>query len=278
MPYRFPKVQFDRTEYLSLNEAFHMVGCFQFPNDWTGLEIAACEEISPEGLRATKDELDEKAAIAQKEVSNLSLEYYGGHDQETRDQLATLLEAAKTEHALAKIAHSEFIRSIGYRIHDAEAFARRQTVETLLCRAIYNQELDTHLGFGTVVSSLPDWAKNPKFRVSFSHSYIVTAENLGGRHKHRAYFEKTDFSHWVADMENSVSSFQTDDIAERIFNWFLIFRERCLKEGTKVTQELALSKCEAQLGQADLSEPFKHVWALLKKKEMQQLGRPKKEM
>jgi hypothetical protein len=254
MPYKFPRQYFDRTAYVSLNQAFHLVGGYTFPENWTGKEVSAFPTVSSSSLKAEKDALSAAVEVTQERASEIRLDYYREDDHEARLQLGIVMEEATQKRDLAKTAFESFIRDFDRSFRDANAFGRKQSVEAVLYRAIRKRELQTHLDFGMVHGDLMNWVNDSKFRVSFSHSYIVTPDDSGGRRKHRAYFNKLAFEEWAKPLMKELSFYRTQPLADDLIVWFKAYRDELTKASSRTTRQKCLEVCHATFDRAKESE------------------------
>lgn len=266
MPYHFPRLQFDRTKYVSLNEAFHILGSYKFPSDWTGNEISAFAEWPSTKLRETKDRLAQEETLAYRKLEDLRVALHEATNQETYNKFEALVEAATTKRDLAKTACREFIRSYDGREADAEAFARRQEVEAILFRAIREAELDTYLEGGTNFKSITKWTDSQKFQVCFPYSYIVTGLALGGRTRHPAYFDANEFEVWSMQFQRHLSKFRFGDVHDDLIQWFkAVVREHSVK-GTRLKRDEVFEHCKQGFSRANEIEKLRKatdaVWDL----------------
>lgn len=276
MPYKFPKLQFDRTAHISLNEAFYLAGSFMFPASWTGHELSAMQEEPCGDLRVEKDRRFEKAMQSQSRVSKLNLARFDAHDDVMIEQLESKYELAKAQRDSDKINHAEFIRSFDRRMTDAEAFARRQAVENTLCKIIRTEELKIYLNEGTGVE-MTRWSEKSQFRVSFSHSYIVSAQNLGGRHKNLAYFKKTDFDKWTEKFKAKLTEFEVSRAEDDLVQWFKLIVEEHAVNGARLKRDEVFEHCKHGFSRANEIEKLRKatdaVWDLYAPKHWTKGGR-----
>lgn len=275
LPYEFPRLQFDRTRHISLNQAFHIVGSYKFPDTWLGDELFALQEEAVVDLRHEKDLRIARAKLSQDRVSELSVARY--EDREKYDELNQLYQDALSQRDLDKINCKEFLRGYDGRRTDAEAFHRRQTVEDILCRVIRTEELKVVLAAGTGVE-MKRWAQSPEHRVCFKHSYIVSKQNLGGRDKNLAYFKKDAFDSWVTQFERHLSEFEIGKVEDAFIDWFKTETAKLVAEGKRATRNDLCEKCKAGfLRFAEIEKPLKAVdaaWELFAPKDWKRGGKP----
>jgi hypothetical protein len=280
MPYKFPRQHFDRTAYVSLNQAFHLVGSYTFPENWTGKEISAFPTVASGSLKAEKDELSAAVEVTQERANEIRLDYYREDDHQARLQLGIVMEEATQKRDLAKTAFDSFIRDFDRSFRDANAFGRKQSVEAVLCRAIRKRELQTHLDFGMVHGDLMNWVNDRKFRVSFSHSYIVTPSGFGGRSKHRAYFDKRAFELWTKPLTEGLLAYRTQPLADDLILWFKGYRDELLQLSKRPSQESALKACRETFNRTHEASNLKRLvdatWQLYAPDSWKKGGKPTK--
>jgi hypothetical protein len=280
MPYKFPRQQFDRAAYVSLNQAFHLVGGYSFPDAWTGMEISALPVATSDNLQTEKDELRSVYEVAQKQATEIRLGYYAETDEQARLQLGLIMEDVVQKRDLAGLAFENFIRDFDRRHRDSKAFERKQAVETVLCRAIRKKELETHLDFGVVHGDLMNWVNDTNFHVRFSHSYIVTPSNFGGRSKHRAYFDQRAFELWAKPLTEGLSEYRTQPLADDLILWFKGYRDELLQLSKRPSQESSLKACRETFDRAHEASNLKRLvdaaWQLYAPDSWKKGGKPTK--
>ncbi|MEP4246522.1 hypothetical protein [Tateyamaria sp.] len=251
-----------------------------FPDEWTGLEIASWPEHTREALRQEKDRLHEVARTTQQRLDALKRDIHSSHDQESYDSLYPLLERARTKADLARSATHEFGRSFDSRMRDSLGFERKQAVESKVCMAIRKVDLETYLNFGTVCGAMNEWTDHREFKISFSHSYIVTPQNLGGRRKHRAYFLKSAFEKWAAQYQESLSDFRTTSLQDDLIRWFKGVAAELNRTGERPTRTAILEMCSSSFSRfleaPDIKKLLDPVWELYAPREWKRGGKPAK--
>ncbi|WP_390911854.1 hypothetical protein [Pseudosulfitobacter sp. SM2401] len=280
MAYTFPRLQFDRSQYFSLNEAFHALGCFMFPDAWTGLEISSWPESSGETLREEKDRLNAQAEFKQRIATEIRMGLYSGGDQASYDALKKKLDIAQPEADHAKTAAHEFGRSYDNRIRDALAFERKQAVESLICNAIRKVDLKTYLGSGTVFGSMADWTNHKDFRVSFSHSYVVTPASPARRQKYRAYFLKRAFEQWAEPLQGDLSMYRKTPVEDDFVLWFKDLVSDFSAKKERLSRQMVLREYEEKFARVEeldrLEKKLDAVWELYAPNDWRKGGKPSK--
>lgn len=266
MAYSFPKLQFDRSKYLSLNEAFHTLGCFLFPDKWTGLEISSWPQSSTKTLREEKNRLRLEAEFTHQQATDMRLELPHDVDPETYTKLKAQLDQLQAKANCARIAEFDFGRSFEGRIKDAAAFERKQLVEETLCRAIHNVDLRLFVDSGTVYGSMPDWTNRRDFKISFSFSLIITPQTHGFRQRCRAHFLKSEFEAWSQDWQAELSAYKDSMLEDDLVHWFKTLILECSKEGRRMNRKTVRDHCKEKFPRIDefdrLQKKLDAVWDL----------------
>jgi len=274
MSYNLPKQQYKREHFITLNEGFHRVGMFLFPQDWIGREDDAWPTANHETLSDEKQTLEAilKRCIQQERVIR-SANFSDMDETEFKDYCDRLGEAeCRTRQAREK--RDQFGQTYDSRYSDALAYDRREQVEKYLCDAIRLGELNLHFGHGTWKDMKSDF-NLANFQISFLFSIVIMPKKYGRSRRHPGFFNKKHFDFWAYPFEQKLLKYCDAPIEEQMITWFLAYRDRCLSGNIKVTQKEAIKECEKYFSQKELGAIFIAVWKLFSTKEMKKTGRPK---
>jgi hypothetical protein len=276
--YHLPKLQFDRTRYISIEQAFERLGCCMFPRDWSGLELLSWPCETPEELSLKKESLEREVTSRRQDakvLANLTLQ---AEDQDERKVLEKRAEEARTLCGAANSLLWDFNTSYNLRFSDALCFARRETVSKELCRAIQEREIDTFLDRGSAHSSIRDWAVHHDFKISFNHSHIYTPATFGRRKKHIAFFLTASFDQWLTPYSERIRAYRAVAAEDDLVTWFRGRAKELLDRDQRISRSFFLEQCKESFERADeikgIDKKFEAVWELFAPDDWRKGGKP----
>lgn len=275
MQYDLPNRQYVFENFISLSEAFQIVGAAMFPESWTGLETLAWPKEPPTDLRDEMDRLDRNVTKARTLERDLTLLSAGGDGD---PDLAAKIEDARTARQAAEEARNAFGEGYDFRMVDAEAYRRRAAVEEELCRGIRARSL-TLFRMGGTGSAIQDGWGVDRTTISFAFSLVIYPEFHGKRRRYPAVFQRSEFENWAKKHLDVLAQFDTASLQEQMISWFKTERAKWHQDGERRTKSDLNKACRTEFDGVELGEnfdlDFDAIWRLYAPSEWKKGGRSK---
>lgn len=266
--------QFRRENYITLNEGFHRVGRFMFPEEWTGLEATAWPEVDVDEYRQEHQRLEDDYEQASLRSRQLRRTEVFGMQPDEYTEYSEQLETAEKQRQEARLKQDQFGRTYDSRLRDATMYQRRHLVEMRLCEAIKEEEVDFRIGTGSGVS-IGSWFTDDRFHICFAFSLVFSPTNLGGSTRFPAYFGKEIFNAWAIPFEIKHREYRTDSDEEQMIEWFLAYCSQAPSVTSRDRRNDVLQKMETYFDKEELSGIFDAIWKLYATGKMKSGGRRK---
>lgn len=273
---RLPSLQVDADNYILLSDAFWRVGCFMFPQTWTGIEIAGSHSVETTSTDINKEherlklqlrrcrqtEMDLKLAV----TSEMTEDEYQRH----RNELEKRADATRR----ARAERDRFGETFDMRLSDRQAYERRKTVEERLLEAISTKELALCAVHGHL---MPDGSWNeilsdPDFELSFRFSYARLPE-AWGRQRMAVGFLRRNFEAWTGPYEWDLIKIRQDRLENRVVDWFRLYQAQKIDAGVPFRKKDAEAACKEFFSDLDVGSLFLSAWNLYAADALKQPGR-----
>lgn len=272
-------LQFDRTKFYSLLEAFERVGQYRFKDKWRGIEAFTAPSRNQDENEAIRYGLEETLeGLSRERWSLIEMDSVGLSNNEA----ILLHEKRKTvdNHIRdVRFEIDEIPLPFDFQIGEIGAFRRRQQIENELCEAFHLGALTLRQGTNGIVN-WEDWASRSGFKISFGYSIVIMPRRLSSKRKHPAFVLKSEFDEWALHFNAEFQQHNSEPIEEQMLVWFRTYRDAQLAQLERPKKEIAQAACKEYFGSENLpvnfGNKFLSVWRLLAPDVWQKGGAPKK--
>jgi len=210
-------MQFDIAAHYPIIMAFDRIGRILFPDEWNGMESHAAPSFQNDELKAQIEKLYSIGdRLAQEAESLRRMDAFSMSAEEAQTYFERRDECS-AEQKEVRLKLDRLVRPHENDLKDAQAFARRETVENRLANLFDKGELTLVMDSGWQVN-WREFSGQKGFRISYQYSTIYLPKSARFRRKQAVFVQREKFDEWARPFEFCPEKADLNELAE---DWFL---------------------------------------------------------